>query len=166
MGQGSGLGRWPDVVVGFFEEHRNRFYNAALYASLGGISPGIKHVHRKIFLPTYGVFDEKRFVDSGHSVQAFDTPWGRAAMLVCEDAWHSLVPTIAAIDGAQILIVPSPSPARAPGPAGPRRRGGSAERPGRRRRSQAPSRPRARALAVVYLSAREYRGPVSGRELP
>lgn len=115
--QVSGLDRSPDVVVGFFEEHRNRFYNAALYASLGGISPGIKHVHRKIFLPTYGVFDEKRFVDSGHSVQAFDTPWGRAAMLVCEDAWHSLVPTIAALDGAQILIVPSASPARGPVPA-------------------------------------------------
>lgn len=110
--QVSGLSRLPDVVIGFYEEHRNRYYNSALYASLGGIAPGIKHVHRKVFLPTYGVFDEKRFVDSGHSVQAFDTPWGRAAMVICEDAWHSLVPTIAALDGAQILIVPSASPAR------------------------------------------------------
>ena len=45
-------------------------------------------------------------------MQAFDTRWGRAAMLVCEDAWHSLVPTLAALDGAQMLIVPSASPAR------------------------------------------------------
>ncbi len=121
--QVGGLSRTPDVVVGFYEQHRNRYYNSALYASLGGITPGIKHVHRKIFLPTYGVFDEKRFVDPGHSVQAFDTPWGRAAMVICEDAWHSLVPTIAALDGAQILIVPSASPARGPVPAN---NGGSA----------------------------------------
>jgi NAD+ synthetase len=69
-------------------------------------------VHRKVFLPTYGVFDEERFVSSGDQVQAFDTRWGRAALLICEDAWHSIVPTIAALDGAEMLIVPSASPAR------------------------------------------------------
>ena len=49
---------------------------------------------------------------AGDSVQAFDTRWGRAALLICEDAWHSIVPTIAALDGAEMLIVPSASPAR------------------------------------------------------
>ncbi len=101
-----------DVVVGFYEEYQNRYYNSALYASLGGATPGIRHVHRKVFLPTYGLFDEERFVEHGHSVQAFDTQWGRVAMAVCEDAWHSIVPTLAALDGAQLLIVPSASPAR------------------------------------------------------
>lgn len=105
-----------EVALGFYEEFRNRYYNAALYAQLGGSSPGIRHVHRKIFLPTYGVFDEERFVDAGHSVQAFDTAWGRAAMLVCEDAWHSIAPTLAALRGAQLVIVPSASPARGIGP--------------------------------------------------
>lgn len=105
-----------DVALGFYEEFQNRYYNSALYASLGGAEPGIRHVHRKIFLPTYGVFDEERFVEHGHSVSAFDIAWGRAAMVVCEDAWHSLVPTLAALDGAQLILIPSASPARGIGP--------------------------------------------------
>jgi NAD+ synthetase len=83
-----------------------------MYATLGGPRAGIRHIHRKIFLPTYGVFDEERFVEAGRSVQAFDTAWGRAALLICEDAWHSFTPMLAALDGAQLIIVPSASPAR------------------------------------------------------
>ena len=82
----------------------------ALYATLGGPDAGIRHIHRKIFLPTYGVFDEERFVEAGRSVQAFDTRWGRAAMLICEDAWHSFTPMLAALDGAQLIIVPERQP--------------------------------------------------------
>ena len=101
-----------DVVVGFYERFENRLFNSALYASLGGVTPGIRHVHRKVFLPTYGLFDEKRFVEEGNEIHAFDTPWGRAAIAVCEDIWHSIVPTLAALDGAQVIIVPSAAPAR------------------------------------------------------
>lgn len=101
-----------DVVVGFYEEYRNRYYNSALYATLGGTQPGVRHVHRKIFLPTYGLFDEERFVDHGQVVRAFDAAWGRVALGICEDVWHSIVPTLAALDGAKLLIVPSASPAR------------------------------------------------------
>ena len=113
------LGAPPvDVAVGFYEVFQNHIFNSCLYASLGNASsrnasPGIRHVHRKIFLPIYGVFDEERFVDSGQDgVRAFDTAWGRAAILICEDAWHSLCGTIAALDGAQLILVPSASPAR------------------------------------------------------
>jgi NAD+ synthase (glutamine-hydrolysing) len=101
-----------DVALGFYEVHNNRFYNSGIYATLGGPKAGIRHIHRKIFLPTYGVFDEERFVEAGRSVQAFDTGWGRAALLICEDAWHSFTPMLAALDGAQLIIVPSASPAR------------------------------------------------------
>src|SRR6184192_4951512 len=104
-----------DVAVGFYEVFQNHFYNSCLYASLGNASPGIKHVHRKVFLPTYGVFDEERFVERGREIRAFDTRWGRAAILICEDAWHSLSGTIAALQGAQLVIVPSASPARGTG---------------------------------------------------
>ena len=129
-----------DVAVGFYELFQNRYYNSCLYASLGnalsgnassgnaspGIaspgnaspdlaSPGIRHVHRKVFLPTYGVFDEERFVERGRDIRAFDTRWGRAAILICEDAWHSVSGTIAALQGAQLVIVPSASPARGTG---------------------------------------------------
>ena len=101
-----------DIALGFYEVHGNRFYNSGLYATLGGADAGIRHIHRKIFLPTYGVFDEERFVEAGRSVQAFDTRWGRAAILICEDAWHSFTPMLAALDGAQVIIIPSASPAR------------------------------------------------------
>jgi NAD+ synthase (glutamine-hydrolysing) len=107
-----------DVALGFYEVHRNRLHNSALYASLGDSDAGIRHVHRKIFLPTYGVFDEERFVESGRAIEAFDTAWGRAAILVCEDAWHSILPTIGALDGAQIVLIPSASPARGIQPDG------------------------------------------------
>ena len=101
-----------DVCIGFYEVWNNAFYNSALYVTLGGKEPVIRHVHRKLFLPTYGLFDEERFVDSGFEVRAFDTDWGRAAMLICEDAWHSLTGTVAALDGATTVFVLSASPAR------------------------------------------------------
>jgi len=106
-----------DVAIGFYERFQNHFYNSCLYATLGGKKPDVRHVHRKVFLPTYGVFDEERFVDRGQDgVRAFDTSWGgRAAILICEDAWHGLAGTIAALEGAQVIIVPSASPARGTG---------------------------------------------------
>ena len=106
-----------DVCVGFYEVWRNRLFNSALYVSLGETIPLVRHVHRKVFLPTYGLFDEERFVEHGHEVRAFDTPWGRAAMLVCEDVWHSMMGTIAALDGAQLIIVPTAPPARGAWPS-------------------------------------------------
>jgi NAD+ synthetase len=150
-----------DIVIGFYEMYRDRYFNSAMYATLGGAVgnertknkeqrtseqrtseqrtseqrtsdqrtsdqtskesgsqtdayavTGIRHVHRKVFLPSYGVFDEARFVENGHHITAFDTRWGRAALLICEDAWHSLTGTIAALDGAQMLYIVSASPAR------------------------------------------------------
>lgn len=106
-----------DVIIGFYEVWQNRIHNSVLAAALGGADAGIRHVHRKVFLPTYGVFDEERFVEPGLTVEAFDTRVGRVAAIVCEDAWHSLVPTIAALDGAQVVVVVSASPARGLTPA-------------------------------------------------
>jgi NAD+ synthase (glutamine-hydrolysing) len=114
-----------DVVIGFYEIWNNKLYNSVMYVTLGAGDPQIRHVHRKIFLPTYGLFDEERFVERGREIRAFDTSWGRAAALVCEDAWHSLTATIAALDGAQVIFVVSAPPARGvwpksddvPGPA-------------------------------------------------
>ena len=117
--------RTIDVVLGFYEKWRDTLYNSALYARVGAGEPEVLHVHRKNFLPTYGLFDEERFVERGHELRAFDTPWGRAAILVCEDAWHSLAGTVAALDDAQMIFLSSAAPARGvwprddaiPGPA-------------------------------------------------
>src|SRR5256714_14364353 len=105
--------RTLDVCIGFYEVWNNAFYNSALYVTLGGKGKEaqIRHVHRKLFLPTYGLFDEERFVDRGFEVRAFDTDWGRAAVLICEDAWHSLTGTVAALDGATMVFIVSASPA-------------------------------------------------------
>ncbi|MEX2153156.1 MAG: NAD+ synthase [Gemmatimonadaceae bacterium] len=108
--------RMLDVALGFYEEWQNKLYNSALYVTVGGSEATVRHVHRKMFLPTYGMFDEERFVDRGREVRAFDTSWGRAALLVCEDAWHSMTGTIAALDGAQIVFLLAAPPARGPWP--------------------------------------------------
>ncbi len=103
-----------DVVVGFYERWRDTLHNSAAYITIGldDGPPVLRHVHRKNFLPTYGLFDEERFVERGTDIRAFETPWGRAAILVCEDAWHSMSGMIAALDGAQLIFVSSAAPAR------------------------------------------------------
>jgi NAD+ synthase (glutamine-hydrolysing) len=98
-----------DVLVGFVElDSRNRFYNSAAYLSQGEIV----HVHQKVYLPTYGLFDEGRFFALGESIQAFDTPLGRLGVLICEDFWHASPPYLLWIDGADILLFMSASPGR------------------------------------------------------
>jgi NAD+ synthase (glutamine-hydrolysing) len=104
-----------DVVIGFYERFDGNLHNSVMYARISGdesVPAQLLHVHRKNFLPTYGLFDEERFVERGYGVRAFDTDWGRAAMLVCEDAWHSLTGLIAALDGAHVIFVSSAAPAR------------------------------------------------------
>jgi N-carbamoylputrescine amidase len=101
-----------DIVAGFYENDGGTYYNSALYLHVAPDGERIVHLHRKLFLPTYGVFDEERFLSRGHKVGTFETRFGRMAMLVCEDAWHAIVPTIAAVKGARVLIVPAASPGR------------------------------------------------------
>ncbi|MCC6317398.1 MAG: NAD+ synthase [Gemmatimonadaceae bacterium] len=101
-----------DVVIGFYERWRETLHNSVAYLRLGDGPAHVVHVHRKAFLPTYGLFDEERFVERGHDLRAFDTAWGRAGMLICEDAWHSLSGTIVALDDADLIFVSSAAPAR------------------------------------------------------
>jgi NAD+ synthase (glutamine-hydrolysing) len=112
----TGAPRQLDVALGFYELWQHKLYNSALYVTLGGSAAQVRHVHRKMFLPTYGMFDEERFVERGREVRAFDTGFGRVAMLVCEDAWHSFTGTIAALDGAQLILLHAAPPARGPWP--------------------------------------------------
>jgi NAD+ synthase (glutamine-hydrolysing) len=98
-----------DIIVGFVEaESRHRFYIAAAYLSQGRLL----HVHRKVYLPTYGLFDEGRFFAWGDQVRAFDSPFGRIGMLICEDFWHASPPYLLWLDGAEILCLISASPGR------------------------------------------------------
>ncbi|MFZ6031627.1 MAG: nitrilase-related carbon-nitrogen hydrolase [Chloroflexota bacterium] len=101
--------RHLDLVVGFVDEDvRNRFYIAAAYLSQGQVV----HVHHKVYLPTYGLFDEGRFFALGDAVQAFDTRFGRVGMLICEDFWHASPPYLLWLDGADLFLLTSASPGR------------------------------------------------------
>ncbi len=98
-----------DLVVGFVEEdQRNRFFIASAYLSRGEVV----HVHHKVYLPTYGLFDEGRFFAWGDSVRAFDTRFGRVGMLICEDFWHASPPYLLWLDGADLFLFISASPGR------------------------------------------------------
>jgi NAD+ synthase (glutamine-hydrolysing) len=98
-----------DLVVGFVDEdRRNRFYIAAAYLSRGQVV----HIHHKVYLPTYGLFDEGRFFAWGDSIQAFDTRFGRLGILICEDFWHASPPYLLWLDGAEMLLFTSASPGR------------------------------------------------------
>lgn len=104
----SRISQTKDLVLGGIQAEQDRIYNVAWYMSQGQIV----HTHRKLYLPTYGMFDEKRYFSEGNQLRAFDTRFGRMAMLICEDAWHLSSGYLAALDGAQYLIIISASPYR------------------------------------------------------
>lgn len=96
-----------DIVLGFVDkDHQHRCYIAAAYLSEGKVI----HVHRKVYLPTYGMFDEGRFFTNGHEARAFNTRLGRFGLLICEDYWHASLPYLLWMDGAELMILISASP--------------------------------------------------------
>lgn len=98
-----------DLVVGLVEaDKRQKYYIASAYLSQGELV----HMHRKVYLPTYGMFDEGRYFAWGDAIRAFDTRFGRVGILICEDFWHVSPPYLLWLDGADILILTSASPGR------------------------------------------------------
>ena len=106
-----------DVVLGFYEKDIRGVYNSLAYLTPGPGRYEIVHIHRKVFLPTYGLFEESRFVEPGRAVEAFDTRFGRIGLLICEDMTHSLTASILALGGANLILCGCASPARGFGPA-------------------------------------------------
>jgi predicted amidohydrolase len=103
-------GEGMSVIVSFVEESDDhRLFIAAALLEDGRV----RHVHRKVFLPTYGLFDERRFFAPGSTLRATDSRLGvRLGICVCEDFWHLASPQLLALDGAQILVNVSSSPGR------------------------------------------------------
>lgn len=107
------LSRAIDVVVGHYELADHDVFNSATYFEClpdGKVEP--KHTARKFFLANYGVFDEERFVSRGRELEVVQTRLGVVAILICEDVWHSIMPTLMAAKGAEFLVIPSASPGR------------------------------------------------------
>jgi predicted amidohydrolase len=104
------------VALGFVEEtDDHRFANAAALLRDGELVG----LHRKVYLPTYGLFDEGRFTRPGDRIRTVDVgePLGRIGLSVCEDFWHASLPMLQAQDGATLLVNLAAGPARAPGSA-------------------------------------------------
>ncbi len=93
------------LLLGFQEDSGRSSHNSAAYYE-GGL---VRHVHRKLYLPTYGIFDERKHFSPGSAMRAFTTRWGRMATLICNDAWQPQLPFIAVHDGAQVLLIPTSS---------------------------------------------------------
>ena len=102
------------VAVGFVEEtDDHRYCNSAALVRDGTLLG----LHRKVYLPTYGLFDEGRFTRAGDRVRTHDAgvPIGRIGLSVCEDFWHASLPMLQALDGASLLVNLAAGPSRAPG---------------------------------------------------
>lgn len=102
------------VAVGFVEETRAHRYCNSVALLRGGELIGL---HRKVYLPTYGLFDEGRFTRAGHQIRTTEVgePLHRVGLSVCEDFWHPFVPMLQSQDGALLLVNVAAGPARAPG---------------------------------------------------
>lgn len=102
------LSKEIDIVLGLALREEHRIYNSAIYFSGGEIV----HIHHKNNLPNYGMFEEARFFFEGDSLSAFDTKFGTAMMVVCEDMWSSKVIAKIADEKPDMLIVIANSPTR------------------------------------------------------
>jgi predicted amidohydrolase len=97
------------AVFGYVERSRDhRLYNAAAFVENGRLL----HVHRKVYLPTYGIFAESRYIAPGDRFVAFDASFGRIGILTCEDAWHLATSYLLFLQDVDLLVCPSASPGR------------------------------------------------------
>jgi predicted amidohydrolase len=105
------LSRDISLVLGFVEEKsqdKGLFYNSAAFLDKGKVL----HIHRKVFLPTSGMFDEARFFAPGRNFRTFSTPYGKIGILICRDFLHYAASYLLFTGGAEILIVVSAAPGR------------------------------------------------------
>lgn len=98
-----------DITAGFVE----RSNDAKLHIAQGYWSGGtLRHVHRKVYLPTYGIFDDGRYFGPGERFETFESAVGTAGIAICEDLWHVSVPYLYAAGGASVVFAPADSPGR------------------------------------------------------
>ncbi|MGQ9805695.1 MAG: nitrilase-related carbon-nitrogen hydrolase [Chlorobiales bacterium] len=84
-------------------------YNAAFFFEDGDA----RTVHRKVFLPTYGMFEELRYFSAGQRIAPFRSRrLGTVGVAICEDNWHVMLPYLLAMQGAKVLFSLVASPLR------------------------------------------------------
>ncbi len=101
-----------DIAISYYEKTARRPYNSAAYLTIDQGKATLLHNYQKFFLPTYGVFDEHRFHEEGSNLGIVETRFGKIGILICEDVWHSILPTLLTVAGAELILIHSASPAR------------------------------------------------------
>lgn len=95
------------IAIGFLE----RGGPGEIFNSVGYFERGrLVHVHRKLYLTTYGDLSEGKVLTAGDRYATFPTRFGPMAIVICEDAWHVPIPYLAAVSGARILLTCVASP--------------------------------------------------------
>lgn len=106
------LSKEISIVVGaIIRDEDGGIRNSLIYFEEGVI----KHIHFKVYLPTYGIFEEQRYFLPGREVKAFDTKFGKLGLLICEDLWHVSLPYLLAIQGVKLILGAAASPTRISG---------------------------------------------------
>ncbi len=97
------------VIAGFIElSQDSRIFNSAVMCENGRM----KGIQRKLFLPTYGMFEEGRYFACGEILRIFEFGFGKTAMLICEDAWHPELGLKLIEKNITLLFVSSCSPVK------------------------------------------------------
>jgi len=102
------LSKGCEIILGLLINENGNIYNSALVLS----DNKIIHIHKKIYLPSYGLFDESRYISPGENLFSYDGAMGKSAVLVCEDAFHIALPYALYVQGVKNVFVISSSPAR------------------------------------------------------
>lgn len=96
------------LAGGVEEDEAFRIFNSSFLFEDGHVLIA----HRKVYPPTYGMFEEMRYFSAGASVQPIETKLGSLGVLICEDMWHISLPYVLALKGAQVIIALVASPTR------------------------------------------------------
>jgi predicted amidohydrolase len=89
------------AVVGFIEESRSmNFYNSAAVM----IDGGLLYTCRKLNLPNYGVFEERKYFAPGKRVQLFRYQGFNVAVFICNDLWHPSLPYLGVCQKADVFL--------------------------------------------------------------
>jgi NAD+ synthase (glutamine-hydrolysing) len=95
------------AIVGFPEAAGGRVHNAAAVLMDGAVQT----IYRKMHLPNYGVFDERRYFTPGDGGETIVAAGATIGVTVCEDLWQPGPPaTEEAAAGARLLVNISASP--------------------------------------------------------
>lgn len=94
------------LVVGHPDEYAGRRYNAASVLENGQR----RGLYRKVRLPNYEVFDEKRYFDAGDTACVVTLKGVRCGLNICADVWEPGAADMARAAGAELLLVLNASP--------------------------------------------------------